>query len=154
MAEDFIMRLVQQVAAMLAAILTQRRSGQIAEARQEVGKLCLESIGLPVEKVKQMTPEGVASHLRESGGNQYPRAVLLAELLLQDAEILESQGALQDALPSYVHAFCLLADAYPVLATEEQAVYRVKLDDLVAKLEQLPANPYTTGRIRVYRDRG
>jgi hypothetical protein len=72
---------------------------------------------------------------------------MLAELLIQDAETLELQGDVQKAMPSYVHAFCLLFDTYPVLSEEEQAVYRAKLEALAAKVAELPPNPYTSERL-------
>jgi len=147
MTQDYIMRLIEQIAAMLAAIIAKRRNGQIEEARQDLEATCGQTVGLTLEAVKQLSPEALASHLCDSGGNRYPRSVILAELLVQDAEILEAQGATQEAIPGYLHAFCLLADAYPVLSSEEQAIYRPKLDALGAKLEHLPPNPYTTERI-------
>jgi len=148
MAEDYIMRLVRQIAAMLAAIIAKRRSGQIEEAKHDLATLCLQTIGLPLDTVKQLSPDALSSHLETSGANRYSRSLMLAELLIQDAEILESEGQLQRALPGYLHAFCLLTDSFPVLSREEQEVYRAKIDVLAAKLKHLPPNPYTSERIR------
>jgi hypothetical protein len=151
MAQDYIMRLVQQIAAMLAAIIAKRRAGQIAEARQEIEATCLQTIGLPLNTVRRMPPDALAQHLLASGGNRYPRAMMLAELLIQEAEIIETQGEPQQALASYLHAFCLLFDSMEVLSTEEQAIYRPKLVMLAAKLEHLPPNPYVTEKLCAYR---
>jgi hypothetical protein len=153
MAEDYVMRLVQQIAAVLAAIITKRRNGQLEEARQDLETACLQTIGLSLKTVKQLSPDAIARHLRDSGGNRYPRSVMLAELLIQDAEILEQQGAMSGTMPGHVHAFCLLADAYPVLSGEEQAFYGPKLDALAAKLERQPLNPSMAERLLVHRNR-
>ncbi len=146
------MRLIEQAAKMLAALIAKRRKGQIQEARQDLQTLCLENVGLPLETVKGLSPNALADHLSTAGANRYVRAVLLAELLIQDAETLEMQGEGQKALPSWVHAFCLLFDAYPVLSEEEQAVYRAKLLTLAEKVAALPPNPYTTERLEALDD--
>src|SRR5258708_129233 len=106
MAEDYIMRLVRQNAAMLAAIVPKGRAGQMAEAQQEIEARSLQTIGLPLKTVKRMPPDALAQHLLASGANRHPRAVMLAELLIQDAEIVEAQGQPRQALASYLHAFC------------------------------------------------
>ena len=145
------MRLIEQIAAMLAAIIARRRAGQNAEARLVIETMCLQTCGLPLETVKSLPPDALVEHLRSAGGNRYPRAVMIAELLIQDAEIFEAQGEPHKALPSYLHAFCLLFDSIEVLSSEEQAVYRPKLAMLAAKLDHLPPNPYVTEKLRDYR---
>lgn len=153
MAQDYIMRLLQQVAAMLATIMAQRRSGQLEEASHEVEAACLRTVGLPLCRVKQISPEELASHLEMAGGLRHMRAVMLAELLLQDAEILETRRESHEALASYIHAFCLLCDSIEVLSNEERAAYELKLKMLAEKLDHLPANPYTTRKLFEYRKR-
>ncbi len=147
------MRLLQQVAAMLATIMAKRRLGQVAEAGQEVEAACLRTVGLPLTKVRHLSPEELSSWLQTAGALRYTRSVMLAELLIQDAEILETKNESQQALASYIHAFCLLCDSFNVLSVEEQAVYESKLQMLAEKLDHLPANPYTTQRLLTYRQR-
>ena len=81
MPEDYIMRLIQQVAAMLAAIVAKRREGKPQEAQAQVDATCFQTIGLPLSTVKRLTPDALAQHLAQSGGNCCARSVLLAELL-------------------------------------------------------------------------
>ena len=153
MAQDYIMRLLQQVAAMLAGIIAKKRLGLLAEARQELEETCLRTVGLPLDRVKRLSPDELAEKLRFSGALRYTRAVMLAELLIQDAEILESKNEAQQALASYIHAFCLLSDSLEVLSTEEQAIYGAKLEILAGKIDHLPPNPYTTQKLLAYRAR-
>lgn len=151
MAQDYIMRLTQQLVAMLAAIIAKRRAGQVEDAKQDLANLCRQNVGLNLDTVKQLSPDALAAQLTSSGALRYPRSVMLAEFLIQDAEILEEQGQPQQALPNYIHAFCLLSDTIDFLTREEQDVFRPKLEELATKLEQLPPNPYTSERIRAYR---
>jgi hypothetical protein len=153
MAQEYILRLMQQIAAMLATIIAKRSSGQIMEAREELEATCLHSIGLSLDNVKRLSPEALADHLHKSGALSYTRAVMLAELLIQDAEILDRQNESRQALASYLHAFCLLFDSIGVFSAEEQSAYEPKLERLAAKLDHLPSNPYTTQRLLEYRTR-
>jgi hypothetical protein len=152
MPEDYIMRLIQQIGALLAAILAKRGDGRPVEARQELDSTCLQTLGLPLATLKRYTPEALAKQLEQSGGNRYVRSIMLAELLIQDAELLAENGEPRDALASYLHSFCLIFDSYPFLTTDEQAIYRPKLEMLAAKLEHLPPNPYVTHKLRAFRE--
>jgi len=152
MPEDYIMRLVQQVAAMLAAIIAKRGDGKPAEARQDLDSTCLQTIGLPLATLKRYTPEVLARQLAQSGANRYARSIILAELFIQDAELLSENGDEKGALASYLHAFCLIFDSFSLLSTDEQTVYRPKLKMLTAKLEHLPPNPYVTHKLRAFRE--
>ena len=152
MPEDYIMRLIQQVGAMLAAIIAKRGDGKPAEARQDLDSTCLQTIGLPLATLKRYSPDALARQLEQSGANRYARSIMLAELFIQDAELLSENGNdEQGALASYLHAFCLIFDSFPLLATDEQAIYRPKLEMLAAKLEHLPPNPFVTNKLRAYR---
>ena len=151
MPEDYIMRLVQQVAAMLAAIIARRGEGKPEEARQDLEATCLGTVGLPLATLKRYAPDDLARHLQQSGANRYARSIILAELFIQDAELLSEDGDAQGSLASYLHAFCLIFDSFPFLATDEQTVYRPKLELLAAKLEHLPPNPFVTDKLRAYR---
>ena len=152
MPEDYIMRLIQQVAAMLAAIIAKRGDGKPAEARQDLDSTCLQTIGLPLATLKRYSPEALARQLEQSGANRYGRSIMLAELFIQDAELLSENGSdAQGALGSWLHAFCLVFDSFPLLSADEQAVYRPKLEILAAKLEHLPPNPFVTDKLRAWR---
>lgn len=152
MPEDYIMRLIQQVSAMLAAIIAKRGDGKPAEARQDLDSTCLQTIGLPLATLKRYTPDDLARQLEQSGANRYARSVMLAELFVQDAELLSESGDAQGALASYLHAFCLLFDSFPLLTTDEHAIYQPKLEMLAARLEHLPPNPYVTHKLRAWRE--
>lgn len=151
MPEDYIMRLAQQIAAMLAAIIARRAEGKSAEARQDLDSTCLQTVGLPLATLKRLKPEDLSRQLEQSGANQCARSIILAELFIQDAELLSEDGDAQGALASYLHAFCLIFDSFPLLASDEQTIYRPKLEMLAAKLEHLPPNPFVTHKLRAYR---
>ena len=151
MPEDYIMRLIQQIGTMVAAIVARIQKGEVEEARQDLTALCQQSTGLTIDTVKGLSPDALAAQLETGGALRWPRSIMLAELLLQDAAIHEAKGQPRKAWPDYVHAFCLLFDSIGFLTREELDVYRPKLDRLAKMLEGLPANPYTSERMSRYR---
>ena len=86
--------------------------------------------------VKHSAPETILQLLKSGGGTQYARAVLLAELLLQDAAVSKANGKEDEAIVSLSQAQALLAHSVNELSPEEQAVYRPKLEELTARLGQ------------------
>jgi len=143
-----MLRMIEQIAAMLARILAKKQAGQIAEVRSEAENLAIQNIGLTLTELKRLSPEAVAQLLDQMGGLRTIRAVTLAELLLVDAELHEASQIPDQSLSNYVHAFCLLADEVDKLSSEEQPFYRAKIDLLAARLGDLKTHPYLKARLR------
>ncbi len=153
MPSDYIMRLIEEIAAALAGIIAKQHGRQYAEARDEVVEKCLETIGMPLADVIRLSPEAVAELLKSAGAFRYSRSVLLGELLLFDVSLGEALGDDSRALLDYLHAFCLFSDSLTALAPEERAVYREKTDALAMRLKELPTNPYIDEKLRQYEAR-
>ena len=130
MPQDYILRLIEQVGRMLAEILALRKVGRIADAARQIETLCEQNTGLPLELVKRSAPETILQLLETGGGTQHTRAVLLAELLLQDAEINDAAGRNREAAIGRAQARILLDHSIDKLAPDEQMIYRPKLDVL------------------------
>jgi hypothetical protein len=147
---DYIMRLIEQIAALVASIVAKERAGQYPEAKAEVDAKAHEVIGMGLADVRKLSPEAVLQLLATSGGLRYGRAVILAELLLRDAAIADATDRGPDALLSRVHAFCLLSDTVDTLTAEDQAIYREKLHTLATHLRSLPPHPYLSSKLAAY----
>jgi hypothetical protein len=132
MATDYILRLIEQVTLMLAELSRLRTPEKAAR----ISAICLREVGLPMDFVKHSAPETILQLLKSGGGTQYARAVLLAELLLQDAAVSKANGKEDEAIVSRSQAQALLAYSVNELSPEEQAVYRPKLEELTAALGQ------------------
>jgi hypothetical protein len=135
MAQDYIMRLIEQVGRMLASILAHKHAGRDLEAASEIEATCLQSVGIPMSLVRRSSPEVLWELLASGGALRYPRAIFLAELLLQEAELCERAGRSVAAVCAQLQASSLLAQSIEVLSGEEAALYRPKLEALAAKLE-------------------
>lgn len=150
MAQDYIMRLVEQIGRMLSAILAHQKAGRDQEAALEIEATCLQTTGLPFDLVQRSSPEALWDLLSQSGAARYTRAIMLAELLLQDAILCKKNGRPAEALRSQLQAFCLLADSPPVLSPDEAALYRPKVDALAAELASASSDPYLQGKLAAY----
>lgn len=153
MQRDYIMRLIEQVAALLASVIAKERAGHYVEAKADLEEKARQVVGMGLGKLRKLPPETVSQLLASSGGLRYGRAVILAELLLHDAVIADATGDPRDALLSRIHAFCLLSETIDSLAAEDRAVYREKLDALAAKLKTLPAHPYLSAKLAAHQHR-
>lgn len=120
MPRDYVLRLIDQVALMLAEIVARRKNGRTEDARREIENQALQHTGLPLSLVRGAPPPMIAELLRSSGELRYIRGVLLAELLLQDAEIAEEAGDKSAAFTSYLHVWWLLHDAAISFSAQER----------------------------------
>src|SRR4051812_15086866 len=118
MQRDYIMRLIEQIAALLASVIAKERAGQFSEAKADLEEKARQTIGMNLPDLKRLSPEAVSQLLESSGGLRYGRAVILAELLLHDAAISEATDGKSDTLLSYLHAFCLLSETMETLTAE------------------------------------
>lgn len=132
MAQDYILRLIEQIGIMLAELARLKT----AERPAHISALSLRETGLPFDVVKHSSPETILQLLESGGGTQYARAILLAELLLQDADLSETAGKIREAIISRAQAQALLAHSIDQLSPEEQLVYRPKLDALTVELKR------------------
>lgn len=126
MARDYILRIIEQLGLIVASILAARRRGDVPTALAQVHEQCLQHVGLPFDLLKHASPEQVAEWLRSGGALVHPRSVILAELLLQDAEIQEESLNALGALISYLHTVCLLEEHAAAFSRDEESALRSK----------------------------
>jgi len=105
------------------------------------------TIGITLSEIKQLSPEEIAKILGRSGALQITRALILAELLLLDAQWHEEDRNVEDRMPNYVLAFCLIADSLDSLGKEEHTLFRARLATIAEKLGPLREHPYIAERI-------
>lgn len=137
MARDYILRLIDQVAMMLAEIVAKRKGGQKTEARTEIENQAMQHTGLPLSLIRSAAPAMVADLLRNGGELRFIRSVLLAELLLQDASIAEETGDKTAALTDFMHAWCLLHDSIGAFTAEERKYFGAKQEHAGSRLSAL-----------------
>lgn len=145
-----MMRLIQQIAAMVAALIKKKKLEDLPMVMMELEVAAMQHVGLGLHAAKDMTPQELDEYLNQSPGSRHLRGAMLAELLIQDAAIEELQGDPMRAMVDYTHAFCLLFDAMSVLPPEEQRQYQQKMDDLASRLKDQPHDPYVSPKLDAY----
>jgi hypothetical protein len=135
--QDYIIRLLQQLGAMLATIAGKKSVGDLAGAEQEIAEQCLRHTGLPLMVVKQSSPEDLAALLAMGGAMQVPRALILAELLREDGALSEARGNPPGAVMSYRQSAELIARALPSLRGEDERAFLERQAELAVKLRDL-----------------
>jgi hypothetical protein len=148
MPQDYFLRLIEQVSIMLAQIMGKKAAGDDAGAKQELDAQCRQTIGLDIARLHEMSPEALTQHLETAGGLRQTRAILLAELLLQDAAM--NSGDERRQAIDQLHAFCLIASAIDSLDADDQRAYRPKLQFLIDRLRPLQDDPYIATKLREY----
>jgi hypothetical protein len=140
MPQDYLLRMIEQVAQMLAEILRLRKIGRISDAAEQIKAACGQTVGLPFDVVKRSAPETILQLLESGGATKDIRAVMVAELLLQDAELSDTTGKNREAAVARAQARALLARSMDNLGPDEQAVYRPKLAALNIQLSEPESN--------------
>ena len=128
MPQDYVLRLIEQIAQMLSAIIALRKAGRNDEALKQIAGACQDKVGIPLEIVRRSSPETLLQLLEAGGALRHVRGVMLAELLIADAAISENAGRRGDAMIARAQAHALLSDALPYLESEEQSIYREKME--------------------------
>jgi hypothetical protein len=147
MARDYILRLIEQLATMVAAFISRRKAGETIQAREDLENTSVRTIGFTLSEIKGLAPEEVARILNRSGALRVTRALILAELLRLDAEWHQEDRTGDQLTANYVHAFCLTADSIDSLSLDEQPHFRARLASYAEKLGDLRNHPYIAERL-------
>ena len=147
MARDYILRLIEQLATMLAALISRRKAGEVIQAREDLENTSVRTVGFTLSEIKNLAPEEVARILDRSGAMRVTRSFILSELLLLDAQWHEEDRTAEQLMPNYVHAVCLMADSIDSLNSEEQPHFRAKLVSAAERLGELREHPYIAERL-------
>src|SRR3979411_2286455 len=78
MPQDCLLRMIEQVAQLLAEILRLRKIGRISDPADTAKEGWGQAVGLPFDVVKHSAPETILQLLESDGGTQHVRAVMLA----------------------------------------------------------------------------
>lgn len=148
--QDYLLRLVQARDLMLYEITLARTSGSDDGAKSVLESVCRRVVGIPLSVVRHTSPEMLLELIEHGAGRNF-NSILIAEMLIQDVELNEKVGNLQEAAVSRFQAFCLLSASFGLLQPEEQIEYRAKLEALAKDLTALSDNPYVRGKIDEYR---
>jgi hypothetical protein len=149
-ARDYILRMIEQLATMIAGLMNRRKAGEVIQAREDLENHCVRTIGFTLSEIKNLAPEEVAKILDRSGALRVTRALIISELLRLDAEWHQEDRTSEQLIQNYVHAFCLVADSIDSLSSDEQPHFRARLATYAEKLGDVREHPYISERLAKY----
>jgi hypothetical protein len=149
---SYLRQLVQAVEMMRNELRIKRAAGDDNGSLTVLDAVCRRTVGIPLIQVRRTAPETILQLIRH-GGRPDLNSILVAEALLQDAELSEKVEDHAQAVVSRFQAFCLLDDSIELLGPEEQPEYRKKLDALATELKSISDDPYLRGKVDSYLSR-
>jgi hypothetical protein len=109
--DDYIVRMVQQAAAVLARILSLRDSERCAEAHHQVDAALQQFVGLNLGLVSGLSAADLIDFARVGEALDVGKLVVLGELLFAEGEIQLAEGHADDAWSFHVRALEVLLEA-------------------------------------------
>src|SRR5690606_185589 len=109
---DFITREIEIFIKSLANILLKKEQDQLDEARHEVNSTSLNRGGLDIPMLLTLPGETILHLMNVTGSFNHMKCYMLAELLLQEAEIRDLQGN-EDSMGLYERALILFNQLKP-----------------------------------------
>lgn len=112
--KDFLMRFIEQLQGIIPYLLDLTKAGNYGEAHAVVDQAVREVVGIGTDGVIHLPDDVLLEALRADQGISWEeKALFLATLLYEEAEILVEEGQEEAAYGRYVKALnllCLLAD--------------------------------------------
>lgn len=144
MHQDYVMRMIQQMAVFITRVLRLREDGEYEEAISEITHAYGRLAGLPASMVHALSDDDLIALLGAQGRIAGDRCVALAELLREEAMVYDAQGNEEEALPRFLKALRLYLEA---LAEEDslRAADIPGLDEVVRRVSgySMPAGTRT-----------
>jgi tetratricopeptide (TPR) repeat protein len=102
--EDYLMRIINQVLAVLMTAIGLRKAGKYSEARQALEQAIEQLTALPASIVDLMEDEALLSTLNTNGQLDVGRLALLADLYQEQGEIFSGMGKQDQAFVEFARA--------------------------------------------------
>lgn len=150
--QDYIIRMVRQLTAVLTRVLGLRRAGEDGEALDVIADAYGRLSGVSPSLVHALSEEDLIELLRARGSLDLRRCLTLAELLREEANVYEDQGKAEESYPRYLKSLRLFLEIQPDLAGAGLSVETTGLPEVLTHLEAYELPPSVTGRLLAYHE--
>lgn len=132
--EDYLLRQISQLVAVVAKVTGLARAGNFREAYQAIDQAIETSFGMDANIVRNLDRVALLSLLRSTTGLDSGKAFLLASLLAAEGDVLALQGQGNASRQKYEQALdlCLELSTSNLAGMEEELAAQVR--ELQAKL--------------------
>ena len=149
------MKMIAQLAKALQQILRLKDSGRDDDAMREIDGAMQRIVGLNSALVNALSEESLASALKGGIAIDHGKALVLAELLTQEGDVLDARGREDESLARYYRALYLYLEVFAGDDEFRLPNYDEKIDAVVAKVEDLVLPvPVSLRLVRYYEEDG
>ena len=134
--EDYFMRMINQMLAVLTKILYLKESGQYQEAQQIINQSLEELLGIPADLLKGMDDSSVMNILTTQGELVSDRLYTVAKLYELEGDLLSDQNRPTEAYFAYIRALTFFLE----IALEGEIQYSSEIHEKISNLQQKLAN--------------
>jgi tetratricopeptide (TPR) repeat protein len=135
--EDYIMRMINQMVAVLAKLIGLKDAGQYQSAQQVIDQSLEQLLGLKPELLKHMDDSSILNLLTSQGELGTERLYILAELYRHEGDILLAQNRTQEALFDYQRALYFFLQLPDNQKDQDSSKIKQKITDLFIELEDV-----------------
>jgi tetratricopeptide (TPR) repeat protein len=135
--EDYIMRMINQMVAVLAKLIGLKNAGQYQAAQQIIDQSLEQLLGLKPALLKNMDDASILNLLTSQGELGSERLYLLAELYRHEGDIFKSQKREPEALLDYLRALNFYLQVAATQEDTESLDLEQKITDLFIELEEI-----------------
>jgi tetratricopeptide (TPR) repeat protein len=135
--EDYIMRMINQMVAVLAKLIGLKDAGQYQSAQQVIDQSLEQLLGLKPELLKHMDDSSILNLLTSQGELGTERLNILAELYRHEGDILKYQNRTQEAISDYQRALYFYLQLPDHQKDQDSSKIKQKISNLFIELEDV-----------------
>jgi tetratricopeptide (TPR) repeat protein len=135
--EDYIMRMINQMVAVLTKLIGLKDAGQYQSAQQVIDQSLEQLLGLKPELLKHMDDSSILNLLTSQGELGTERLYILAELYRHEGDILIAQNRTQEAIFDYQRALSFYLQLPDDQKDQDSSKIKQKIIDLFIELENV-----------------
>jgi tetratricopeptide (TPR) repeat protein len=147
--QDFILRLIEQLAHVLARILALRRAGRHEEALEATDEALQKFVGLDARFIEALSLKDLLSLMKPGIDLDITRCLVVADLLKERSQIYDDQGDAQASFEAQVKALTLFLEIFTSPGAVDLPDRATKTEELIAALEEYELPPET--QVRLFR---
>lgn len=153
MQQDYIMRIVEQFAEMIASIFKKRKSGQVKEARELIRSASRHFLRVDLDFLFLYSPDQILDHFKDfSEQLDTERAVQCADLLHELALIEEAENNIAASTHLKILSLHLYTAALPFEKQFQIPSYFDKVSILIDELKDQALSPKIEASLQSYKE--
>ena len=133
--DDYILRMIDQIAAVVAKLLLKKTVKTAEEVRSDLESAAAQWIGLDYSTLLRLSRDSLHSLLSSGGKPDAEKCYAAAQLMFADARLREKQGAPEEAATLYAKSLDLLLSGTEHAAGTLRTATEETVDGIVLALE-------------------